>query len=634
MITVTLMQIAYKNIKRSQRTYLAYLLSSTVTILLFYLFSAAAMHPNLTVIENGSTLSIALGAGNFIIYGFSFLFIGYSSWAFLMSRGKQLGTYIILGMSPKQMKKMLFWENVLIGLVAIALGLIGGILFSGLFFKLVSNLFGMGDFQLYVPIVPVLLTTVLFFGLFLIIGWLTPRFVSHQKILYFLKSDRSYAQRIQLSLLKIILSGLVLGGLISLLTTSIGIRFGEMWTPLLGACGVGFIFLLTPQLGAIYVNVKKSSKDYLKGINLFATSEVSTSLKENTTMLSLNTLLLTVAFLTICALGSMERNVLKSVTSIMPFPYIYIERPENTHALTDIKRLDDQLLSMEGVEKISYEILRKEYGYGFLKASDFNQILIAKGTPPMELASQRVLILPGDKNMKLKNLSLLPEAKEQLNEFLTGDLEVQKVEQMVSQTGAYRYIYVIDDPLWQQLKDQAADNLSIESYTAYQDKQWLNHLKVADELEKELAQDEIDWDYSYSFSTLGRYYESELLTKKLCLFVGVSISIIFLVASVSLIYFRLYTSLDREQQKYHALYKLGFSRQEMYQTIGRKVRWLLWAPFSIALSMMWLGVFYIESQTAISILTLSLKYSALFLVLYFLFYGIVVRVYRHKFIEE
>ena len=194
---MTLMQIAYKNIKRSQRTYLAYLLSSTVTILLFYLFSAAAMHPN------------------FIIYGFSFLFIGYSSWAFLMSRGKQLGTYIILGMSPKQMKKMLFWENVLIGLVAIALGLIGGILFSGLFFKLVSNLFGMGDFQLYVPIVPVLLTTVLFFGLFLIIGWLTPRFVSHQKILYFLKSDRSYAQRIQLSLLKIILSGLVLGGLIS-----------------------------------------------------------------------------------------------------------------------------------------------------------------------------------------------------------------------------------------------------------------------------------------------------------------------------------------------------------------------------------------------------------------------------------
>lgn len=105
---MTLMQIAYKNIKRSQRTYLAYLLSSTVTICCSIFLARQRCIPNLTVIENGSTLSIALGAGNFIIYGFSFLFIGYSSWAFLMSRGKQLGTYIILGMSPKQMKKCYF----------------------------------------------------------------------------------------------------------------------------------------------------------------------------------------------------------------------------------------------------------------------------------------------------------------------------------------------------------------------------------------------------------------------------------------------------------------------------------------------------------------------------------------------
>ncbi len=351
-------------------------------------------------------------------------------------------------------------------------------------------------------------------------------------------------------------------------------------------------------------------------------------------MLSLNALLLTVSFLAICALGSMERNVLKSVVSIIPFPYVYIERPENTRVVNDIKRLDDQLLSVDGVEKISYDILRKESSSGWLKESDFNHILGAKGEPSIQISEQEVFILPGNKSMKLKDLSLLPEAKEELQGVLSEDLEIQTSEQMISQTGAYRYIYVVDDALWQHLKNQETEKVTIESYTAYQDKQWLNHLKVADELEKELAQDEIDWDYSYSFSTLGCYYESELLTKKLCLFVGVSISIIFLVASVSLIYFRLYTSLDREQQKYQALYKLGFSRQEMYQTIGRKIRWLLWAPFSIALSMMWLGVFYIESQTAISILTLSLKYSALFLVLYSLFYGVVVRAYRHKFIEE
>ena len=87
---MTLLQIAFKNISRDKHTYFSYFISSTVTILLFYLFTAAAMHPNLNEIQDGSTLALALGAGNFIIYVFAFLFIGYSSWAFLGSRGRQL----------------------------------------------------------------------------------------------------------------------------------------------------------------------------------------------------------------------------------------------------------------------------------------------------------------------------------------------------------------------------------------------------------------------------------------------------------------------------------------------------------------------------------------------------------------
>ena len=107
-------------------------------------------------------------------------------------------------------------------------------------------------------------------------------------------------------------------------------------------------------------------------------------------MLSLNALLLTVSFLAICALGSMERNVLKSVVSIIPFPYVYIERPENTRVVNDIKRLDDQLLSVDGVEKISYDILRKESSSGWLKESDFNHILGAKGEPSIQISEQEV----------------------------------------------------------------------------------------------------------------------------------------------------------------------------------------------------------------------------------------------------
>ena len=73
-------------------------------------------------------------------------------------------------------------------------------------------------------------------------------------------------------------------------------------------------------------------------------------------------------------------------------------------------------------------------------------------------------------------------------------------------------------------------------------------MNTADKLEKVLAHDDINYDYTYAFATLGNYYNTESLMRKLCTFVGFSVSLIFLIASVSLIYFRLYTSLEREKR--------------------------------------------------------------------------------------
>ena len=69
-------------------------------------------------------------------------------------------------------------------------------------------------------------------------------------------------------------------------------------------------------------------------------------------------------------------------------------------------------------------------------------------------------------------------------------------------------------------------------------------------LEKVLAHDDINYDYTYAFATLGNYYNTESLMRKLCTFVGFSVSLIFPVAFVSLIYFIL---LWKEKKKYESM---------------------------------------------------------------------------------
>lgn len=631
---MTLFQIAFKNISRDKHTYFSYFICSAVTILLFFLFTAAAMHPDLAQIQDGSTLALALSAGNFIIYGFAFLFIGYSSWAFLGSRGKQLGIYTILGMSPKQMKRMLFGENMLIGIAALIAGLVSGILFSGLFFKLIRNIFVTISFEMYVPVYPIIITIALFLILFLLIAFITPRFISHKKVLWFLKSDKSYAQNIKISKNKLVFSVLLLGLLSAVMIPDVENLMGDMWTPAVFLCVVGLIFLITPQIGAFYSDMKKRSAKHLTGINLFADAEVSTAIRENGHMMSLNAVLLTVSFLAICALGSMQSNVVKDVENIMPFAYSYIERPGNTRAEKDIAFLDHELLNSGDVQKVTYDILRKEFSFGFLRESDFNKILAAKGKETVDLTEEELVILPGNENDKLDNLSVSPEAEEFIQNASIHISDTRAMDQMVGITGGYSEIYVLDDANWHQISHHNPGDLYVESFTAYEDSVWQNHLETAERLVAALEHDDGDYDYSYAFAALGDYYTTELLMKKLCTFVGFSVSLIFLVASISLIYFRLYTSLERERKKYDSMYKLGFSTKEMYRTINRKIKLLLWIPFSIAILIMWAGILYIDSQSAVSSLPMSMKYSIVFIILYFVFYQIVVRVYRKKFVRE
>lgn len=631
---MTLLQIAFKNISRDKHTYFSYFISSTVTILLFYLFTAAAMHPDLNEIQDGSTLALALGAGNFIIYVFAFLFIGYSSWAFLGSRGKQLGIYIILGMSPKQMKKMLFGENMLIGISSLIAGVISGVLFSGLFFKLIRNIFVTISFDMYVPVLPLLITIGLFFVMFLVISFITPYFISHKKVLWFLKSDKSYAGNIKVSPVKIFLSIVLLMITLFIMTPQVGNKLGDLWTPLVFLFGMMVIFLITPQIGAVYVKVKKSSKNHLSGINLFANSEVSTTLKENGHMMSLNAVLLTMSFLAICALGSMQSNVMEDVENITPFAYTYIERPENVRAEQDIAYLDKELLSDASIQKVNYTILREEFTYGFLSARDFNHILSAKGKETVTLGSHDVLILSGDASRKQDKVFIQKKAKQLLDAISISETNIKPHEQIVSTSGSFQAVYVVSDENWEKLNQKNFENLYLEFYTGYEDSKWLNHLNIADKLEKALAHDDIDYDYTYSFTTLGNYYNIESLMRKLCTFVGFSVSLIFLIASVSLIYFRLYTSLEREKKKYESMYKLGFSQKEMYRTVGRKIKVLLWIPFLIAIIIMWSGILYIDSQSAVSSFGMSIKYSITFIIVYFIFYHFVNIIYRKKFSSD
>ncbi|MBZ9622566.1 ABC transporter permease [Clostridium sp. FP2] len=167
---MTLNKLALNNVVRDKWTYFAYFLSSMFSVFIFFSFSVSMFHPDLSIIQNGSALSMAMAAGATLVYVFSFMFISYSVRAFMKSRKKTLGLFTIMGASKKQLNKMIFKENMLIGVAAIITAIIFGLVFSPLFLMLAKKIMVVEGFAMYVPIKAILLTFGMFFILFLIIS--------------------------------------------------------------------------------------------------------------------------------------------------------------------------------------------------------------------------------------------------------------------------------------------------------------------------------------------------------------------------------------------------------------------------------------------------------------------------------
>src|SRR5699024_7642046 len=113
--TMTFRGFPLNNVMRNICLYVAYFLSSMFTVIVFLTFANFAFHPVLSVNDLNGHAQKGMAVAGGIIYVFSFFFILYSMSSFLQSRKKEFGSLMIQGMSNRQIRWMVFLENMLIG---------------------------------------------------------------------------------------------------------------------------------------------------------------------------------------------------------------------------------------------------------------------------------------------------------------------------------------------------------------------------------------------------------------------------------------------------------------------------------------------------------------------------------------
>ena len=124
--------LAVQSIRKNKRLYLPYLLTCAGMVMMFYIIHYLAAMPLLMTMAGGRTTGQMLGMGTWIVALFAVIFLFYTNSFLMRRRQKEFGLYNILGMGKGNLSLLLLWENVFLFIASLGAGLLGGIALSKL----------------------------------------------------------------------------------------------------------------------------------------------------------------------------------------------------------------------------------------------------------------------------------------------------------------------------------------------------------------------------------------------------------------------------------------------------------------------------------------------------------------------
>ena len=185
------LKLALRNIRRSVRDYAVYFITLLFGVAVFYAFNSIGSQQILFDMETSASRSVfdsttyILGMFSVVVACVLGFLILYANQFLIRRRKREFGTYLVLGMTPGHVSRIVLYETVLVGLLSLAVGLICGVLLSqGLSF-FTAALFGttMTNYQFVFSPDAFLVTLACFAAIYVVVAAFNTITVSRCKLI-------------------------------------------------------------------------------------------------------------------------------------------------------------------------------------------------------------------------------------------------------------------------------------------------------------------------------------------------------------------------------------------------------------------------------------------------------------------
>jgi putative ABC transport system permease protein len=362
--------------------------------------------------------------------------------------------------------------------------------------------------------------------------------------------------------------------------------------PTLVTIGTYFFFSQISFL-LIYI-LKKRRKFYMKRINMLWISDLASRIRTNINMLFIVAMLSTIAFTMITFLYGVGKFTKLEVTRSSPFPFSYFSYDANPFVNEHLNWLEQQLrsenFSYKKIKADLYETPLKEdegitaYNDIYaMKQSDYNKLAASLRMKQLFMSDNEAYVLTGSAYFTLFSEFEPSYNRKSITLSSTNTiLQVKGYEQVGAIPSDFSYqTLILPDAVVNSLpsttKHVSAFNYKVQN--------WEKTYEIADDFMKKIQKDRQEFQYE---GPLIRSYESadslyRITSGSAAYFlIGTFLGVIFFIGAGSVLYFRMYTDLTNEQEKYVTISKIGVTDAEMRRSATIQLSILFFVPYIMA----------------------------------------------------
>lgn len=584
---MTLFNIAVKNIKRNFYNYFLYFVSMIFSIIIYYTFTSIQYNPEVLKALTGTGLKVTAMSSSFkasaiVIALFSAIFIWYSSSFFTRRRKKELGLYSMMGVKKKQIGRMLFYENIAMGALALFIGIFIGSLLSKLFIMLLLKLMGF-VVKVKFAIIPKAIfdTAITFAVIFLISSIHSYTIIYRFKLVELFNAEKSGEREPKASAILAILSILLIGsgyfvyfkGLLIIKNFLIVI----LLTLILTVAGT---YLLFSSLVVFIIKLSKlNRRRYYKGINMIGTSQLLYRIKSQSRTLATIAVLSASTLTALSVISSIYYDLTLTVKNDYPFTYSYISNDRNIDkSFCDIisKYPENKILN-----QVEAEIIRLDGKYPYqegkgtifiIPESKYNEVAKLTGKESITLNNPEDSVL-FDQWFREK-FSKSYAGKDAVIYIGSNEKNIKITKHLAGtmfNRGMFNNILVVKDSIYEKAYIKGTLN-RINSFITDNK---MDSGKLDNELTKFMEGKEV------KFSSYYTMYIEQLRINGLVIFIGSFLGLVFLSATGSIIFFKQLSEANDDKQRYRILRNIGVSKKEIRGSISKQMLFVFLLPLAI-----------------------------------------------------